>query len=122
MTTTAKAKVKRHPIRGAIFGLLLGIGTAALLIMYAVIALGTLTPIFVIVAGIVVGILWGMFGPVKTTRELPPSRLRTMPEAKTAPGASQPPPAPAEETESAGGSGEAEAKGATEGGSQDSPS
>ncbi|MDH3470102.1 MAG: hypothetical protein OEM94_02170 [Acidimicrobiia bacterium] len=117
MTTTAKAKVKRHPIRGAIFGLLLGIGTAALLIMYAVIALGTLTPIFVIVAGIVVGILWGMFGPVKTTRELPPSRLRTMPEAKTAPGASQRRSAPADDTEGAEGDGEGE----TESGSQDSP-
>ena len=86
MTTATQSKLKRHPIRGALFGLLLGIGTAALLIMYAVIALGTLTPIVVIVLGVVVGVLWGMFGPAKGSREPPPSRLRTMPAATTAPG------------------------------------
>lgn len=86
--TTAEPKIKRHPIRGAIFGLLLGIGSAALLIMYAVIALGTLTPFVVIGLGVVVGVLWGLYGPAKGKRQLPPSRLRSMPEATVAPGGS----------------------------------
>ena len=82
--STGTSKLKRRPIRGAIFGLLIGIGTAALLIMYAVIAFGTLTPFLVIGGGVILGILWGLFGPAKR-RKLPPSRIRSIPTATTPP-------------------------------------
>ena len=78
--------LKRRPIRGALWGLLLGIGATALLMMYSVIALGTLTPWLVLAGFVVLGILWGLFGPAKRTRDLPPSRVRSVPEATTAPG------------------------------------
>ena len=54
-----------HPIRGGLWGLLLGIGVTLFLIGQKVVAFGTLPPILVIVAGIVVGIIWSCFGPAK---------------------------------------------------------
>lgn len=83
---TTSGEVKRRPIRGALWGLLLGIGVTALLIMYSVIAVGTLTPWVVLLAFIVLGVLWGLFGPAKRTRDLPPSRVHAVPTATTAPG------------------------------------
>ena len=54
MTATAMpTRVVRHPILGFFSGLLLGLGIALLLISFAVIALGTLTPVVVTVAGAV---------------------------------------------------------------------
>lgn len=50
-----------HPIRGLFGGLFLGIGVALLLVVFAVIALGTLTPYIIIVVGVVLGIVAGMF-------------------------------------------------------------
>lgn len=84
---TTSGELKRHPIRGALWGLLLGIGATGLLIMFSVIAVGTLTPWVVLLAFIVLGVLWGLFGPAKRTRDLPPSRVRSVPTASTAPGA-----------------------------------
>ena len=65
--------LKRHPIRGALWGLLLGIGVTLFLIGQKVVAFGTLPPILVIVAGIVVGIIWSCFGPAKQ-KEAEPAR------------------------------------------------
>ena len=50
-----------HPVRGFFGGLFLGLGVALLLIVFAVIALGTLTPYIIIVIGAVIGLLLGMF-------------------------------------------------------------
>jgi hypothetical protein len=55
--------MKRHPIRGFIFGLLLGLGVAMVLISYSIIPLGIATPWVVIAAGAIVGLLLGLFGP-----------------------------------------------------------
>lgn len=79
-------ELQRRPIRGALWGLLLGIGATALLIMYSVIAVGTLTLWVVLLAFIVLGVLWGLFGPAKRTRDLPPSQVRSVPSATTLPG------------------------------------
>ena len=62
----------RHPIRGALYGFLIGLGAALFLIGRAVIALGTITPIVVIVIGVVLGILWGSFAPAKGAKEPTP--------------------------------------------------
>ena len=50
-----------HPVRGFFGGLFLGLGVALLLIVFAVIALGTLTPYIIIVIGALIGLLLGMF-------------------------------------------------------------
>jgi hypothetical protein len=57
--------VKRYPIRGFFAGLCLGLGAAFMLIVTSTIALGTITPLICIVLGIVAGVLWAMFGPVR---------------------------------------------------------
>ena len=65
----APSKVKRHPIRGGIWGLIAGLGVAIALIGQAIIAAGTLTPWIITAAGLVVGVLWGMFGPAKKPKQ-----------------------------------------------------
>ena len=67
----AVREVKKRPVRGGVWGLFLGLGLALLLIAYNVIALGTLTPYVVLVLGIVVGVLWGVYGPAKGSDEPP---------------------------------------------------
>lgn len=61
--------VKRHPIRGFFGGLFLGLGVALLLVVTSQIALGTLTPLVIVVAGVVAGVLWAMFGPARPRRD-----------------------------------------------------
>src|SRR5436190_2134967 len=59
-------EVKRRPVRGAIGGLLLGIGVAVLLLVYGKASFGKWTPVIIVGAGLVVGIAVGLAGP--TTR------------------------------------------------------
>ena len=54
---------RRHPIRGAVSGLLLGLGAALLSIIYGINVLGGLTPWAAVVAGVVVGLLVALFVP-----------------------------------------------------------
>ncbi len=63
-TTTAPA-LRRHPIRGTLYGLVAGLGVALILIDRAVIALGTLTPIVIVLIGGVLGLVWAWFGPAR---------------------------------------------------------
>ena len=46
----------------------MGVGLAAALIGFAVIAAGTLTPYVVALGGVVVGVLWGMLAPAKSPK------------------------------------------------------
>ena len=62
------ARAKRHPVRGVLAGLLTGIGAALLLVVFSVIALGTLTPYLCIVAGALAGVVWSVFGPTRRRR------------------------------------------------------
>ncbi len=55
--------MKRHPVRGLIFGLSLGVGVALVLISLSVIPLGVATPWVAIAAGAIVGLLLGLGGP-----------------------------------------------------------
>ncbi len=57
--------IKRYPVRGALWGLVGGIGAAMVLISRAVIALGTLAPVVVVVAFIVLGVAWAYLAPPK---------------------------------------------------------
>lgn len=57
--------MRRHPIRGAIWGLLVGLGVALILIGQAVIAMGTLSPPVVVLVGLLLGVAWGMLAPAR---------------------------------------------------------
>ena len=68
----ATTQIKRYPIRGALWGLLLGLGLALVGIGQSIFALGTLPPVLVTVGGVVVGVLWSMFAPPKRPKGAPP--------------------------------------------------
>ncbi len=56
-------EVNYHPIRGAMYGLILGIGLVLLLITFAVITIQFVMPVIVIILATVLGGVWGRFGP-----------------------------------------------------------
>lgn len=60
---------KRRPVRGIIWGVILGLGLALISIGQGWAALGTWPPVLILLAGIVVGFLWSTFGPAKSTRQ-----------------------------------------------------
>jgi hypothetical protein len=70
-------ELRRHPVRGALWGLVLGLGAALLLIGQKLIAFGTLPPIRVTVGGVVVGVLWAMYAPAKEPAGPPPVAQQT---------------------------------------------
>ncbi len=63
-TDTVQA-VKYHPIRGATYGFVLGIGLALLLIAFSVITIQFTMPVIVIILVTALGGAWGRFGPLK---------------------------------------------------------
>ncbi|MCP3936800.1 MAG: hypothetical protein GY708_15675 [Actinomycetia bacterium] len=71
---TAETTVKRHPIRGAIYGVVLGIGLALVAVGRKMITLDSIMPIVLIVVGIAVGVLWAMFAPAKQPKNPAVSR------------------------------------------------
>ncbi|MGH9134196.1 MAG: hypothetical protein ACRDZZ_09690, partial [Ilumatobacteraceae bacterium] len=87
---------KPHPIRGILWGLLLGIGAAAMAILLKIIPLELLWAIIVVAAGVVIGILWSTLGPAKKPKTPPPYVVagRAAPGAATAPDMGPVPPSP----------------------------
>jgi drug/metabolite transporter (DMT)-like permease len=47
---------RRHPLRGALFGLLLGIGLGIMVIVYGAYFAGPFTPWFLVIAGVIFGL------------------------------------------------------------------
>ena len=64
-TTAPQLEIKRRPIRGAIYGLMAGLGIGVELVLFAVIRFSITTVIVIAVVGMVVGILWGLVAPAK---------------------------------------------------------
>jgi hypothetical protein len=60
-----------HPVRGVLWGLLLGLGLAGLLVSLKVVSLGLVTLIVLVLVGIV---LWSTFGPARPASGLPPEQ------------------------------------------------
>ncbi len=68
----AQEITKRHPIRGFIWGIFFGLGLALIAIGQGYAALGTWPPLILLIVGIVVGTLWGLFAPAKKPKGEPP--------------------------------------------------
>ena len=63
---------KRHPIRGFIWGIFFGLGLAMIAIGQGYAALGTWPPLILLIVGIVLGTVWGLFAPAKKPKGDPP--------------------------------------------------
>ena len=59
------ATIERHPIRGALWGIPLGLGITMTLVGQKVISLGTWTPVLTVLLGVVLGVAWSWFAPPK---------------------------------------------------------
>jgi hypothetical protein len=92
MSPMPEATVKRHPIRGFLWGLIAGLGLAFILINFAVIALGTLTPWAITLGVGLLGLLWGLFGPARSIGIAPVTPPPSTPDTPMVP--PTPPPAP----------------------------
>lgn len=67
-------RVKRHPIRGAFYGALVGIGVAIYLVLFAVTPFQISTVVTVVAIAAGVGLLWGTLAPAKKLDNAPPMR------------------------------------------------
>ena len=63
--TMAETTLKRHPIRGFVWGLITGAGVGLLLMVLSVVPLSIPTLIVATAAAAVIGMLWGLFAPPK---------------------------------------------------------
>ncbi len=94
--TSEQTTLKRHPIRGALWGIPLGLGVAVYLVIFKVVGLDswitvTVKLVLVVLAAMALGALWGMFGPAKKPKGAPLAAAADAPPPPPAPDA--PPPA-----------------------------
>lgn len=81
--TTVK---KSHPIRGALYGLILGLGLALIAVGRKAVNLDSIVPIVLVGVGIAIGIVWGMVAPAKKPKGPEPvSTLEPEPESEPSP-------------------------------------
>lgn len=59
---------RRHPVRGALYGIVLGLGLALVAIGRKLVTLDSIMPLVIVVVGIVIGVLWSMLGPAKNPK------------------------------------------------------
>jgi predicted acyltransferase len=64
--------LKRRPIRGFLYGILLGLGLMLIVVGQGWAALGTTPPFIVLLVGLVLGTLWGLYAPAKQPKGEPP--------------------------------------------------
>ena len=62
---------KTHPIRGILWGLMMGLGLSIVLVLTKVIPLDPVPMLIVLVLGTIVGTLWSIFGPAKHAKDIP---------------------------------------------------
>jgi Na+/citrate or Na+/malate symporter len=62
---------KTHPVRGILWGLMMGLGLAVVLVLTKVIPLALAPMLIVLLLGTVVGALWSIFGPAKHAKDAP---------------------------------------------------
>lgn len=61
-----ESTTERRPVRGVIWGVVLGLGLALIAIGQGLAALGTWPPFLILLAGIALGVLWSTVGPAKS--------------------------------------------------------
>jgi hypothetical protein len=66
-----------HPVRGVLWGLLVGIGLACLLAFVKAISLSLAPMIIVAALGTVAGVVWSIYGPAKAPKDPPPEFAQT---------------------------------------------
>ena len=71
-TTTPVVYRKAHPIRGILWGLLMGLGATVVAILLKIIPLDLVWAVLVLAGGILLGILWSTLGPAKKPKGDPP--------------------------------------------------
>lgn len=64
--------VVRHPIRGMLWGVVLGIGLAFVLVFSTIIVFARVPVAITIAIGTLGGLLWSVIGPPRTTKSPPP--------------------------------------------------
>ena len=69
----AETMLKRHPIRGFLWGLMTGLGVALLLMVFSIVPLSIPTLGIYAGASAVLGLLWGSFGPPKQPKGAAPT-------------------------------------------------
>ena len=95
----AQTQLQRHPVRAAIWGLVLGLGVGVYLtFVWPVIGLDDVETValkwaVVVGAVMVLSIFWGLFGPAKKPRGMAPAYADVAPPALIE---ETPPPAPEE--------------------------
>jgi predicted lipid-binding transport protein (Tim44 family) len=77
----AEQTLKRHPIRGFVWGLIAGLGVGLLLTVLSVIALSISTLVVYATATAVLGAVWGLIGPPKKPRGAAPDIATETPAA-----------------------------------------
>jgi hypothetical protein len=88
-------KGKRHPIKGALGGLFLGLAVVLLLVIFSISPVKTFTPYYFVVGGcFLLGLLWGIFGPARRRKSKAPAPKQPVPVGPSAAAAAGPPPAP----------------------------
>jgi hypothetical protein len=82
--------LKRHPIRGFIWGLVFGLGAGLLLMVLSIVPLSIPTLAIYTGAAAVLGLVWGMVGPAKQPKDPAPSATSTANYPTDGPQPSQP--------------------------------
>jgi hypothetical protein len=90
VTMTAQPTLKRHPIRGFIWGIVTGLGVGLLLMVLSIVPLSV--PMLIAYTGsvAVLGAVWGTFGPAKKPKNQAPSATSTANYPTDGPQPSQP--------------------------------
>jgi hypothetical protein len=73
--TTKQAVIRRHPIRGILWGIVMGIGLTVVLVVTKVIELDLTMMILVTAIAIVAGVLWSTLAPAKAPEGVPPTTV-----------------------------------------------
>jgi hypothetical protein len=74
--------VKKHPIRGALWGLLLGCSLAVYAVLFSVVVFGDWLPLVLIVlAGAAIGVGWAFVAPAKQPKGDPPAPAKIAQDA-----------------------------------------
>ncbi len=68
---------KTHPVRGILWGLMMGVGLSIVLVLTKVIPLDPVPMLIVLVLGTIVGAVWSIFGPAKHAKDIPATDTKT---------------------------------------------